>query len=138
MKSPCPKGYFINFKFRNMPFYHKLGKIPHKRHIQFRKPDNTLYAEQLFGTVGFDGMYSNIYHEHRPTQVKEILNQYSVAPKIAKANNIESRLLKGASSPMNCAKNIAGPLMFFMILSDCIALIWFLMKSSFQCGPFPG
>ena len=78
-----------------MPFYHKLGKIPHKRHIQFRKPDNTLYAEQLFGTVGFDGMYSNIYHEHRPTQVKEILNQYSVAPKIAKANNIESRLLKG-------------------------------------------
>jgi len=95
MKSPCPKGYFINFKFRNMPFYHKLGKIPHKRHIQFRKPDNTLYAEQLFGTVGFDGMYSNIYHEHRPTQVKEILNQYSVAPKIAKANNIESRLLKG-------------------------------------------
>src|SRR5690554_4165 len=95
MKSPCPKGHFINFKFRNMPFYHKLGKIPHKRHIQFRKPDNTLYAEQLFGTVGFDGMYSNIYHEHRPTQVKEILNQYSVAPKIAKANNIESRLLKG-------------------------------------------
>lgn len=78
-----------------MPFYHKLGKIPPKRHIQFRKPDGSLYPEQLFGTVGFDGMYSNIYHEHRPTQVKEIKKQYSAAPKIAQANNIESLLLKG-------------------------------------------
>ena len=24
-----------------MPFYHKLGKIPHKRHTQFRKPDGS-------------------------------------------------------------------------------------------------
>lgn len=78
-----------------MPFYHSLGKIPHKRHIQFRKPDGSLYPEQLFGTVGFDGMYSNIYHEHRPTQVKNIIKQYSVAPKIAKANSIESLRLKG-------------------------------------------
>ena len=78
-----------------MPFYHKLGKIPPKRHTQFRKPDGTLYSEQLFGTIGFDGMYSNIYHEYRPTQVKEIKNQYSVAPKIARANNMESLRLKG-------------------------------------------
>lgn len=78
-----------------MPFYHKLGKIPHKRHIQFRKPDGSLYPEQLFGTVGFDGMYSNIYHEHRPTQVREILKQYSVAPKISKSNSIQSLRLKG-------------------------------------------
>ncbi|MEM0517849.1 homogentisate 1,2-dioxygenase [Aequorivita flava] len=78
-----------------MPFYHKLGKIPPKRHTQFRKPDGSLYSEQLFGTVGFDGMYSNIYHEYRPTQVKEIVKQYKVAPKIARANNMESLRLKG-------------------------------------------
>ncbi|AFL80982.1 homogentisate 1,2-dioxygenase [Aequorivita sublithincola DSM 14238] len=78
-----------------MPFYHKLGKIPPKRHTQFRKPDGSLYSEQLFGTVGFDGMYSNIYHENRPTQVKEIKKQYNVAPKIAKANHMESLRLKG-------------------------------------------
>lgn len=78
-----------------MPFYHKLGSIPNKRHTQFRKPDGSLYSEQLFGTVGFDGMYTNSYHEQRPTQVKEIKKQYSVAPKIAKANNIQSYLLKG-------------------------------------------
>jgi homogentisate 1,2-dioxygenase len=78
-----------------MPFYHKLGNIPHKRHIQFRKPDGSLYYEQLFGTIGFDGMSTNSYHEQRPTQVKDIKNQYSVAPKIAKANNIKSYRLRG-------------------------------------------
>lgn len=78
-----------------MPFYHKLGTIPHKRHIQFRKPNGELYYEQLFGTVGFDGMYSNMYHIHRPTQVKEIRNHYSVAPKIAIQNNMKSYKLRG-------------------------------------------
>ena len=78
-----------------MPFYHQLGKIPPKRHTQFRKADGSLYSEQLFGTIGFDGMYSNIYHENRPTQVKEIKKQYNVAPKIAKTNNMQSLRLKG-------------------------------------------
>ncbi|MBT8267146.1 MAG: homogentisate 1,2-dioxygenase, partial [Bacteroidia bacterium] len=78
-----------------MPFYHKLGKIPHKRHTQFRKDDGTLYYEQLFGTIGFDGMSSNLYHIHRPTQVKEIKGSYNVAPKVAKANNMHSYRFKG-------------------------------------------
>ena len=78
-----------------MPFYHKLGSIPHKRHTQFRKPDGSLYYEQLFGTIGFDGMSTNSYHEQRPTQVKEIKKQYSVAPKIARTNNIQSYRFKG-------------------------------------------
>jgi len=82
-----------------MPLYHKLGKIPHKRHIQFRKPNGGFYYEQLFGTVGFDGMSSNMYHEHRPTQVKEIKGSYSVAPKIARANNIQSYRLRGFQVP---------------------------------------
>ncbi len=85
-----------------MPFYHKLGNIPPKRHTQFRKPNGDLYYEQLFGTIGFDGMSTNSYHEHRPTQVKEIIKQYSVAPKIAKANNIQSYRLRGFQvSPEN-------------------------------------
>tara|TARA_R100000935_G_scaffold36196_1_gene57130 strand:+ start:260589 stop:261755 length:1167 start_codon:yes stop_codon:yes gene_type:complete len=78
-----------------MPFYHKLGKIPPKRHTQFRKEDGSLYAEQLFGTIGFDGMYSNSYHEQRPTQVKEIKKQYNVAPKVAKKNNMQSYRFRG-------------------------------------------
>jgi homogentisate 1,2-dioxygenase len=78
-----------------MPFYHKLGNIPPKRHTQFRKKDGSLYYEQLFGTIGFDGMSTNSYHEHRPTMVKKIGKQYSVKPKIAKANNIQSYRFKG-------------------------------------------
>lgn len=78
-----------------MPFYHKLGNIPPKRHIQFRKPDGTLYSEQLFGTIGFDGMSTNSYHEQRPTMVKAIKKQYSVAPKIAKENSIQSYRFRG-------------------------------------------
>ncbi len=78
-----------------MPIYHKLGEIPRKRHTQFRKPNGDLYYEQLFGTVGFDGMSTNMYHEQRPTQVKEIRKQYSVAPKIANSNNIQSYKLRG-------------------------------------------
>ncbi len=73
-----------------MPFYHKLGEIPHKRHTQFRKPDGSLYAEQVFGTIGFEGMSTISYHLQPPTQVKSIGKQYSVAPKIAKANNMQS------------------------------------------------
>ncbi len=82
-----------------MPRYHKLGDIPHKRHTQFRKPDGTLYSEQLFGTIGFDGMYSNSYHVHRPTMVKDIKGQHSVAPKIALENNIKSYRFRGFQVP---------------------------------------
>jgi homogentisate 1,2-dioxygenase len=78
-----------------MPFYHKLGNIPPKRHTQFRKKDGSLYYEQLFGTIGFEGMSTNLYHEHRPTMVKKIGKQYSVKPKIAKANNIQSYRFRG-------------------------------------------
>lgn len=78
-----------------MPFYHKLGIIPPKRHTQFRKPDGELYSEQLFGTIGFDGMSTNSYHVHRPTQVKEIRKQYSVKPEIAIENNMKSYRFRG-------------------------------------------
>jgi len=78
-----------------MPYYHKLGKIPHKRHTTFKKPTGEYHYEQLFGTIGFDGMSSLLYHLHRPTQVKEILKSYSVEPKIAVERNMKSLRLHG-------------------------------------------
>ncbi|MEL6484127.1 MAG: homogentisate 1,2-dioxygenase [Bacteroidota bacterium] len=78
-----------------MPIYHSLGKIPQKRHTQFEKPNGGLYYEQLFGTIGFDGMSSLSYHIHRPTQVKEIGEPVDMTPKIAVAKNITSRKLIG-------------------------------------------
>jgi homogentisate 1,2-dioxygenase len=78
-----------------MPLYHKLGNFPQKRHTQFEKPNGGLYYEQLFGTEGFHGHSSLLYHVHRPTQIKEITKSYSVDPKIAIGKNIKSLLLKG-------------------------------------------
>ncbi len=78
-----------------MPIYHQLGKIPHKRHTTFKKPDGGYYYEQLFGTIGFDGMSSILYHMHRPTQVKSLKKPYSVKPEIAVENNIQSLRLRG-------------------------------------------
>jgi len=78
-----------------MPFYHKLGHIPPKRHTQFRKPDGTLYQEQLFGTVGFDGMSSLLYHNHPPTMVKEVLESIDLTPEIAIDKNMKAINLQG-------------------------------------------
>jgi homogentisate 1,2-dioxygenase len=55
-----------------MPVYHKLGKIPQKRHVQFKQPDGTLYKEQVVGTEGFSGISSILYHINPPTKVKSI------------------------------------------------------------------
>ena len=53
-----------------MPIYHTLGKIPRKRHIIFRKPDGSLYNEELVGHEGFTGTSSLLYHVHPPTTVR--------------------------------------------------------------------
>ncbi len=53
-------------------FYVQRGQIPHKRHTQFRKPDGSLYAEELFGVEGFSGRESLLYHHTPPTQTHQI------------------------------------------------------------------
>ena len=78
-----------------MPRYHKLGDIPSKRHTVFKNKNGKFYYEELFGTIGFDGMSSLMYHTQRPTQVKEILNTYSISPKAAIENNLKSMMLVG-------------------------------------------
>src|SRR5207253_6899950 len=57
---------------KHMPSYHRLGQIPPKRHTQFRKPDGSLYSEEVFGTEGFAGNYSILYYHYPPTRVKKI------------------------------------------------------------------
>ena len=73
-----------------MPHYHKLGTIPHKRHTQFRKPDGTLYSEQLFSTEGFSNDYSLLYHTYPPTQIVKCDEPINVAPKIAEEKMLEA------------------------------------------------
>ena len=82
-----------------MPRYHKLGKIPHKRHTTFKKPTGGYHYEELFGTIGFDGMSTLLYHIHRPTQVMDILGSYSVEPKIAVEKNMKAYLMDAFQAP---------------------------------------
>jgi len=82
-----------------MPRYHKLGKIPPKRHTVFKSSKGKYYYEELFGTIGFDGMSSLLYHTHRPTQVKEVLKSYDISPKIAVGKNMKSLSLNGFDIP---------------------------------------
>ena len=60
--------------------YHELGRIPHKRHTVFKKPDGGLYYEQLFGTEGFHGMSSLLYRVHRPTMIREVAELADLTP----------------------------------------------------------
>ena len=78
-----------------MPHYHSLGKIPRKRHTQFRKPDGGLYSEQLFSTEGFSSSYSLLYHINPPTQIIRTGEPVDVAPKKISSNILHPRCLKG-------------------------------------------
>ena len=78
-----------------MPFYQKLGKIPHKRHTVFRQENGELYHEQLFGTAGFDGMSTLLYHIQPPTAIKEVKGEKNIAPEIAFEKNLMPRSFKG-------------------------------------------
>src|SRR5580704_16081700 len=78
-----------------MPHYCVRGKIPHKRHTQFRRPDGSLYSEQLVSTEGFSNVYSIIYHSHPPTVVTEIGKSIDVSPKINAAKNMQHRCYNG-------------------------------------------
>ena len=78
-----------------MPIYHKLGEIPKKRHTVFRQKNGELYAEELFGTVGFVGMSSLVYHLYPPTIVASAEMPYSVAPTIAVEKNLKAMSFNG-------------------------------------------
>lgn len=78
-----------------MPFYQKLGKVPHKRHTVYRQENGNLFHEQLFGTAGFDGMSTLMYHVHPPTLIKEVKGQKNIAPEIAFEKNLLPRSFKG-------------------------------------------
>ena len=78
-----------------MPHYQSLGSIPHKRHTQFRKPDGTLYSEQLFSTEGFSNDYSILYHTWPPTQIIHTDEPVNMMPKVAEEKMLKHRSFEG-------------------------------------------
>ncbi|MCH7587877.1 MAG: homogentisate 1,2-dioxygenase [Chloroflexi bacterium] len=66
-----------------MPFYHRLGDMPQKRHVQFRKPDGKLYREEVMGLEGFSGLQSILYHHFLPPRVLRVESLGPAQPEYA-------------------------------------------------------
>jgi homogentisate 1,2-dioxygenase len=79
-----------------MPRYVQLGTVPRKRHIAFKKPDGTLYTEQLIGVHGFSGIESTTYHINLPSRVASFRSMGSVTPTYAEHEPLHHRHLKTA------------------------------------------
>lgn len=111
-----------------MPFYHKLGQIPPKRHTQFRKPDGSLYHEQLFSTEGFSSVYSILYHNHPPTVIAKAGDPIDISPKIALHKQMKPRSFKGfLAVPVDDYLQSRIPL---MLNNDCIISVAAPKKST--------
>ncbi|MUG94390.1 homogentisate 1,2-dioxygenase [Scytonema sp. UIC 10036] len=80
-----------------MTYYYKLGNIPHKRHIQFRQPDGSLYHEELMGMRGFSGVQSLLYHLRPPTQIQKILLERTVNVSYEESSPLCHRHLRTAT-----------------------------------------
>ena len=100
-----------------MPHYYTLGKIPHKRHTQFRKPDGGLYSEQLFSTEGFSDDYSLLYHCHPPTQIIKTAPHKDVSPEIAEEKMLKHRCFEGFN--IKPEKDFLDSRIPVLINSDC-------------------
>ncbi len=92
--------------------YHRLGSLPKKHHIQFRKPDGGLYTEQLFSTRGFSGPMSTLYHINQPTEVSGWEDRGSVKVTYLEDEPLRHRHLKSRPmQPMGDAISGRIPLM---------------------------
>ncbi|RMD71017.1 MAG: homogentisate 1,2-dioxygenase [Bacteroidetes bacterium] len=97
--------------------YYSLGQIPHKRHTQFRKPDGSLYHEELFSTEGFSNVYSLLYHLNPPTQIVQVGDPVSVEPKIVADRQLKHRSFSGfAIEPEDDYLDSRKPV---LVNSDC-------------------
>lgn len=83
-----------------MPFYYKLGEIPHKRHTQFRKPGGGLYREEVMGLEGFSGIESILYHYFLPPRVVHIEDLGSIQIDYADYGPIRHRAFRTVDLPV--------------------------------------
>ena len=80
-----------------MAHYYRLGSMPKKRHVQFRRPDGVLYSEELFGTEGFSGPSSTMYHINPPTQVYGWKTLYSTKAEYVEVDTMRMRHVKSGN-----------------------------------------
>lgn len=82
-----------------MPYYQRLGQVPHKRHTQFRKPDGGLYREEVMGLEGFSGLESILYHHFLPPRVLKVEDLGSVQAEYSEYGPIRHRAFTTTGAP---------------------------------------
>jgi homogentisate 1,2-dioxygenase len=90
-----------------MPRYLRLGEVPAKRHIQFRDPEGKLYSEQVFGSKGFSGISSILYHRNLPTQVAAFEPVGTAVPELVKELSLNHLHLKTMQAAA-CGDPVSG------------------------------
>ncbi|MCE7991314.1 MAG: homogentisate 1,2-dioxygenase [Roseivirga sp.] len=96
-----------------MAYYYKLGKIPPKRHIQFRQEDGSLYKEELVSSRGFSGIYSNLYHIYSPTSIQSVGEPIPFKTTIAKDYALKQTHLNTSKIGMTGNDFLKGRKMLF-------------------------
>jgi homogentisate 1,2-dioxygenase len=91
-----------------MPHYRAVGEIPRKRHIQFRKPDGSLYAEELMGVEGFSSDSALLYHENPPTAIVEAVAADDTSQQLTPNHPLKPRHLKTHKLDVGSADVVTG------------------------------
>ena len=66
--------------------YIQRGELPAKHHIAFRDPAGELRWEECLTRKGFDGLYSILYHQHRPHEHSAVPTEHG-RPEVKVAAN---------------------------------------------------
>jgi homogentisate 1,2-dioxygenase len=80
-------------------FYQRMGDIPQQRHVQFRKPDGTLYREEVMGVHGFAGIQSILYHHYDPTRIVRVETLADARPRFVDFGPLRHRMLHTGDVP---------------------------------------
>ena len=99
-------------------YYHKLGKIPSKRHTQFHQPDGSLYKEEVVSSKGFSGIYSILYHINPPTRIKALREAVPFGPKIMKDYSLRQTHLN-TSKVTTTGEDFLSARKVLLMNSDC-------------------
>ena len=91
-----------------MPHYRAVGEIPRKRHIQFRKPDGSLYAEELMGVEGFSSDSALLYHQNPPTAIVEAVAVDEPSQQLSPNHPLKPRHLKTHKLDVGSADVVTG------------------------------
>jgi len=77
-----------------MPYYHRLGQIPPKRHTVFPKAAGGIHYGHLMGNLGFTGLQSLLYTLRRPTTVANVETAWRDGPPEAVDTALRMRHLR--------------------------------------------